>query len=54
MKESGDRYFLLIEYTFNVIEPDQDVYKERILFEFKERDLSEAYSPSSRRILTKS
>ena len=54
VKESGDRYFLLIEYTFNVIEPDQDVYKERILFEFKERDLSEAYSPSSRRILTKS
>jgi len=51
VKESGVRYFLLTEYTFGVIELDQGVYKERILFGFKERDLSEAYSPSGRRIL---
>jgi len=52
VKESGGRYFLLTEYTFGVIEPDQGVYKERILFGFKERDLLEAYSQSGRRILT--
>ncbi len=52
VKESGGRYFLLTEYTFGVIESDQGVYKERILFGFKERDVSEAYSRSGKRILT--
>jgi hypothetical protein len=51
VKESGRRYFLLTEYTFGVIELDQGVYKERILFGFKERDLSETYLPSGTRIL---
>ena len=41
VKESNGRYFLLTKHTFSVIEPDQDVYKERILFGFKERAASE-------------
>jgi hypothetical protein len=51
MKESGGRYFLLTEYTFGVIESDRGVYKERILFGFRERDVAEVYLPSGERIL---
>jgi hypothetical protein len=51
VKESGGRYFLLTEYTFGVIESDRGVYKERVLFGFREPDAAEAYLPSGERSL---